>query len=94
MSEEHARRVRSQGWDAHRAYWQEITNARPIPPARLQVPARAPVAVRARIVWERDGLELIDSTASYWTARDVLVDIRDPVGATSRCGSPHQTSRD
>jgi hypothetical protein len=65
------------GHDVHAADHQAIRNARPIPPAALQVPARSPIDVTAWIVWARDGLELIDTTAQSWAGRDVLVALDD-----------------
>lgn len=35
------------------------------------------IDVTAWIVWERDGLEVIDSRAEAWAGRDVLVAMRD-----------------
>lgn len=63
--------------DAHASDRQAIRNARPIPPAARQVRARSPIAVTAWIVWEHDGLDLIDTTAEAWAGHDVLVGIRD-----------------
>ena len=41
------------------------------------VPDRRPVAVRVRIVWERDGEEWIHGTATRWT-NAVFVRVDDP----------------
>lgn len=71
-----ARRA-SQSWDAHREDWQGILNARPIPPLRVQAVARDLIPVAARIVWERDGVELVDTVATGWTSRLVLVLVTD-----------------
>lgn len=65
------------GPTAHAALHQSIRNARPIPQASRQVAAPAPIDVTAWIVWERDGLELIDTRAEGWAGRDVLVAVRD-----------------
>lgn len=64
-------------WDAHRPHWQEIANEAPIPPSRAQVLAKEPIPVVARIEWERDGLEHLDTVAWAWTARAVLVEVND-----------------
>jgi hypothetical protein len=45
--------------------WQEITNAHDIPPWRSQRDCN--IAVTARLVWERDGVELIATTAYAWS---------------------------
>lgn len=71
------RAQQSMGPNAHAALHQSIRNARPIPPASRQVAAPAPIDVTAWIVWERDGLELIDTRAEGWAGRDVLVAVRD-----------------
>jgi len=68
----------SQSWDAGRAQWQQIRNERPIPAADSQRRLSPPVPVTAWIVWERDGLELVDAVATHYAARDVLVAVRDP----------------
>lgn len=31
-----------------------------------------------RVVWERDGIEDVDTVAWGWTTRDVLVELADP----------------
>jgi hypothetical protein len=64
-------------WDAHGARRQTIRNERPIPPRSSQVALDRPVAVVAWIVWENDGLELVDTEASAWAGRDVLVRLLD-----------------
>jgi len=33
------------------------------------------VPVTAWIVWERDGLQLVDTAATHWAGRDVLVEL-------------------
>lgn len=63
--------------DVHASHQQGIRNARPIPPAGGQVAAKPPIDVTAWIVWDRDGLEPLDTTAQAWAARDVLVAVRD-----------------
>lgn len=68
----------SQSWDAGHGAWQAIGNARPIPAADAQRKLAPPAPVTAWIVWERDGLELIDTIATHYAARDVLVGIQDP----------------
>lgn len=68
----------SQSWDAGRAQWQEIRNARPVPDASAQRRLAPPVPVTAWVVWERDGLELVDTTATHYAGRDVLIDLQDP----------------
>jgi hypothetical protein len=75
--DEWMRRVNAQRPDAHRELWQGLVNARPIPASRAQVAARSPIAVRARLVWERTGLEVVETRVTHWTARDVLIELAD-----------------
>lgn len=63
------------GWDAYRDQWQDILNGLPIPPRGRQHDCHIPVT--ARLVWERDGLELLDTTAYAWFGRLVLVEVLD-----------------
>jgi len=63
-------------WDSSRDAWQDVLNALPIPPERDQR-HMTQVRVRARVVWERDGVELVDGRAEYWAGRAVLVHWRD-----------------
>jgi hypothetical protein len=65
------------GSEVHAHHQQRIRNARPIPQAGRQVAAQPPIDVTAWIVWERDGLELLETTAQAWAGRDVLVAVRD-----------------
>lgn len=65
-------------WDVHRQAWQAVLNERPIPARRAQVSAPTPVPVTARVAWEREGVEQVDTVAWGWTARDVLVELADP----------------
>ncbi|WP_146252090.1 hypothetical protein [Xylanimonas oleitrophica] len=51
--------------------WQAILNAHEIPPRRTQ--ASGWIDVRARLVWERDGEEYLETAAFAWTSRLVLV---------------------
>lgn len=62
-------------WDSYRDQWQDIANELPIPPRRLQHDCWVPVT--ARLVWERDGLELLDTVAYAWFGRKVLVEMLD-----------------
>lgn len=68
----------SQSWDSHRELWQSIVNALEVPPRRAQVAPPDPVPCVARIVWERDGEELVETHATAWTTRAVLVRITSP----------------
>lgn len=63
-------------WDAHRGVWQAVTNALPIPAAKEQR-RMVQVRVRARVVWERDGTELVEGTSERWAGRAVLVHWND-----------------
>lgn len=59
------------------ALWQRVLNERPIPRRDAQRDFAFPVDVTAWVVWERDGLELIDTTAHVWAGRDVMVRLAD-----------------
>lgn len=63
------------GWDAHRDQWQDVLNEVAIPPRGRQHECWVPVT--ARLVWERDGLELLDTIAYAWWGRLVLVEVLD-----------------
>jgi hypothetical protein len=54
---------------------QRILNGHDVP-ARF-TRARVPIPVRARIEWEIDGVELIDTVATAWTHSLALVDVSD-----------------
>lgn len=54
-----------------------ILNARPIPERRLQQLGRTAIPVAVRLVWERDGEELVKTVARDWVGRDVLMDVDD-----------------
>jgi hypothetical protein len=72
-------RLDAQSWNARDRLHQVIRNARPIPPGDAQRRFPEPVAVTAWLVWERDGLELVDTIATSWAGRDVLVELsREP----------------
>lgn len=58
-------------WDAHRHLVQRVLNARAIPPLRDQKTGW--IHCRARVVYELDGEEVIDTVAYAWTSRLVLV---------------------
>lgn len=64
-------------WDAHAATWQPVLNECPIPHRRAQVGCGSPIPVTARVVWERDGVEEIDTVVWAWTSRSVLVEMHD-----------------
>lgn len=57
---------------------QSVLNAHPVPQLRAQRGwGTTPIPVRARIVWERDGLEVVATTVQAWTSRLVLVNLPD-----------------
>jgi hypothetical protein len=58
-------------WDQYRHMWQEVLNEHDIPPRRAQ--RNCNVAVTARLVWERDGVELVETVAYAWAGDLVLV---------------------
>ncbi|AEI11799.1 hypothetical protein [Cellulomonas gilvus] len=57
--------------------WQALLNEREIPPSSRQRRLTAPIPVRARLVWERDGEEIIETMATHWAGRAVLVRTSD-----------------
>lgn len=56
---------------------QRILNEYEVPARHLQIDPRAPIPVRARIVWEDDGEEWIDTHAESWFRNTVLVLVSD-----------------
>jgi len=62
-------------WDSYRGLWQDIANEFPIPPRGRQHDCRVPVT--ARLVWEHDGPQILDTTAWAWFGRLVLVEVLD-----------------
>ena len=64
-------------WYAHRDSWQPITNARAIPDRRQQHELTTPIPVRVRLIWQRDGTELVDTIAFGWAGQLVHVQVRD-----------------
>ena len=66
---------------AHDHLRQRILNERPIPERRLQQRLKPDRRVTARVVWEKDGEELRETTASYWArvggGAVVLVEVVD-----------------
>lgn len=95
---------RTESWDSLRDTWQRIVDEQPIPPRHEQRDFRPPVAVRATIRWERDGTEELDTIATAWHGRTVLILIEDPrrqtigvwlpVGAVERVQSAPPTEPD
>lgn len=65
-------------WDSSRRSWQRVLNEHPIPARRLQRTDRAEAQVGARLVWERDGAEWLETVAMAWTSDLVLVRVEDP----------------
>ena len=57
-------------------HWQTAVNQRwPSDPTAFA--ARVPIEVQVRIVWSRDGEDLVDGVASRWDRRHVYVAVRD-----------------
>ena len=54
------------------------------PPDAATTPDRGPVPVRARVVWQRAGVELLDARATRWSGRSVFV---TPTQGRSRNGA-------
>ncbi len=53
-------------WAANRHLWQAIVNSVAIPSRHLQRDLAPKVPVRARLVWERDGQQMIETTCGIW----------------------------
>ena len=68
---------RTPSWDAGRERWQAVRNERPVPSRESQRSIWPPLHVTAWIVWETDGLELVDTTAHAYAGRDVRVELTD-----------------
>lgn len=64
-------------WYANREHWQALTNAREVPERRLQHELAAPIPVRVRLIWQRDGVEFLDTLAVGWAGQLVHVQLRD-----------------
>ena len=64
-------------WYAGREHWQAITNAREVPERHLQHELAAPIPVRVRLIWAKDGVEFIDTLAVGWAGQLVHVQVRD-----------------
>ncbi|WP_159794423.1 hypothetical protein [Puerhibacterium puerhi] len=62
---------------------QAILNAQEIPPRRSQIDCDIPVT--ARIVWERDGEERIETVAYAYTRELALVRVSDPRSRFAGC---------
>lgn len=69
-------------WAAGAARWQAVLNAAPIPPRHTQRDLPAPVPVRARVHWERDGVEHVTTRALGWSGNLAYVELDDPRAET------------
>lgn len=68
------------GPDAHDHLHQRILNSKSGPgpwPNAVVHRLRVPVRVRVRLVWEKDGVEYVDTVARDWGGLHVLVDLID-----------------
>jgi hypothetical protein len=65
---------------------QNILNESFPPNARDILDQRNPIPVSVRVVWERDGEEWIDGTATRWTDRVVFVEFGIRDRRRSECG--------
>lgn len=64
-------------WNSGAPRWQRLVNEVDVPPAREQTTALAPVPCVARLVWEVDGPEVVETVAIGWTPAAVLVRVYD-----------------
>ncbi|MFS0701138.1 hypothetical protein AB6N24_14305 [Cellulomonas sp. 179-A 4D5 NHS] len=65
-------------WNSGAQRWQRLVNEVDVPPAHEQTTAPAPVPCVARLAWEHDGPQLVETEAIGWTPAAVLVRIYDP----------------
>lgn len=54
-----------------------MVNELPIPARTTQVSCDVPIEVTARLVWEHDGVELLETVVWAWSGRAVLVELHD-----------------
>lgn len=66
-------------WDEGR---EGILNDTPVPPRAAQRDLEPPRRVRARLVWERSGPQVVETWATAWTRGRVLVTVLDPRSRT------------
>ncbi|MGW6132349.1 hypothetical protein ACWFNE_20175 [Cellulomonas sp. NPDC055163] len=64
-------------WNSGAPRWQRLANEVDVPPAREQTTAPAPVPCMARLMWEVDGPEIVETEAIGWTSAAVLVRVYD-----------------
>lgn len=64
-------------WNSGEPTWQRLVNEVDVPPVREQTTAPAPVPCVARLVWENDGAQLVETEAIGWTPAAVLVRVYD-----------------
>lgn len=67
----------AQAWDANSDQHQQIRNGVAVPPAAAQHRAARVWHIEARVVWSRDGQEVIAATSDTWTQHAVLVNLED-----------------
>lgn len=60
----------------HWPRWQDVINTS-WPPNPRDVVRREPIPVRCRVVWKRDGEQLVDGRAIGWISRHVWVELGD-----------------
>lgn len=63
-------RTDHQAWNYRHELHQKIFNSYPVPPARSQHKLPQETPIQARIHWENDGPEIIETTARYWATLD------------------------
>ncbi|WP_258723241.1 hypothetical protein [Cellulomonas sp. NS3] len=64
-------------WNSGAPRWRLLANEVEVPPAREQPTAPTPVPCVARLVWEDDGPEVVETEAIGWTPAAVLVRVYD-----------------
>ncbi len=62
--------TRHQAWNYRHELHQKILNSLPVPPERAQRKLPQETPIRARIHWEKDGPEIIETIARYWATLD------------------------
>lgn len=67
-----------ESWYASSHLWQTPTNAVAVPPRRAQRDLEPPIDVLVRVVWPRDGVEMITARAVAYTTNLVLCHWSEP----------------
>jgi hypothetical protein len=81
-------------WDSHADVWQRILNEVEEPARSAQKDSPQPIPVVARICWERDGDETVDTVVHVWTSGLCSSSLWTHADATTASGFPPTTYGD